>query len=136
VFFLSSSRQMPEWCLDYVEFYLLRPLLATCFQAGFLLGLFFDHEDGVEIFLRKFSDFLRNIRRYILEHKTLHNHCCENLRSYLVPTRVRGSPSKPSTPYNQGMENVVYCTLLNRMGGGAFARPRWHCYLCLLVRCV
>jgi hypothetical protein len=27
-------------------------LLATCFHAGFLLGLFFDPEDGDDIFLR------------------------------------------------------------------------------------
>jgi hypothetical protein len=32
------------------EFYLLA-LLATCFHAGFLLGLFFDHEDGGDMFL-------------------------------------------------------------------------------------
>jgi hypothetical protein len=27
-------------------------MLATCFHAGFLLGLFFDPEDGGDIFLR------------------------------------------------------------------------------------
>jgi hypothetical protein len=30
-------------------------LLATCFQAGFLLGLFFDPEDGDDMFLRNVS---------------------------------------------------------------------------------
>jgi hypothetical protein len=29
-----------------------KPLLATCFHAGFLLGLFFEHEDGGDVFLR------------------------------------------------------------------------------------
>jgi hypothetical protein len=29
-----------------------RALLATCFYAGFLLGLFFDPEDGGDMFLR------------------------------------------------------------------------------------
>jgi hypothetical protein len=28
-------------------------LLATCFHAGFLRGLFFDPEDGSDMFLRK-----------------------------------------------------------------------------------
>jgi hypothetical protein len=27
-------------------------LVATCFEAGFLLGLFFDPEDGGDIFIR------------------------------------------------------------------------------------
>jgi hypothetical protein len=30
-----------------------RALFATCFHAGFLLGLFFDVEDGGNMFLRK-----------------------------------------------------------------------------------
>jgi hypothetical protein len=29
-----------------------KAVLATCFRACFLLGLFFDHEDGDDIFLR------------------------------------------------------------------------------------
>jgi hypothetical protein len=29
-----------------------RNIFATCFRAGFLLGLFFDHEDEGDMFLR------------------------------------------------------------------------------------
>jgi hypothetical protein len=32
--------------------YLIIDVLATCFHAGFLLGLFFDPEDGGDMFLR------------------------------------------------------------------------------------
>jgi hypothetical protein len=32
-----------------------RALLATCFHAGILLGLLFDHEDGDDMFLRNVS---------------------------------------------------------------------------------
>jgi hypothetical protein len=35
----------------YEEFY-LQALLVTCFLLGFLLGLFFDPEDGSDMFLR------------------------------------------------------------------------------------
>jgi hypothetical protein len=32
-------------------------LLATCFNAGFLLGLFFNHEDGVDMFSKPSDGF-------------------------------------------------------------------------------
>jgi hypothetical protein len=51
-------------------------LPATCFHVGFLLGLFFDHEDG--------GDMFRTTRRYIPEDGTLHNHRFENLKSYIT----------------------------------------------------
>jgi hypothetical protein len=35
-----------------VEKYACFALLATCFRAGFLLGLLFDPEDGSDMFLR------------------------------------------------------------------------------------
>jgi hypothetical protein len=55
-------------------------MLVTCFHAGFLLGLFFDREDRCDMFLRN----IRTTRRYIPEDSTLHNHRCENLRSFLT----------------------------------------------------
>jgi uncharacterized membrane protein YciS (DUF1049 family) len=95
-------------------------LLATCFHTGFLLGLYFYPEDGGDMFLRNISwlptdytllaicfhagfllslfftlkmeaifssetsvDFHQTTRRYIPEDGTLHNHRCDNLKSYM-----------------------------------------------------
>jgi hypothetical protein len=30
------------------------------------------------------ADFQLTTRRYISEDRTLHNHCCENLKSYII----------------------------------------------------
>jgi hypothetical protein len=57
--------------------------LATCFNAGFLLGIFFDPEDGGDIFLRNIGWLSMATLRYIPEDSILHNHCCENLKSYI-----------------------------------------------------
>jgi hypothetical protein len=47
-----------------------------------LLGLFFDPEDGGDMFLRNKDWLSTTKRRYIPEDGTLHNHRCENLKSY------------------------------------------------------
>jgi hypothetical protein len=55
-------------------------------------GLFFEPEDGGDMFLRNVVDFRCTTRRYIPQDSTLHNHRCENLRSCMrvscsVPTK-------------------------------------------------
>jgi hypothetical protein len=57
-------------------------ILVACFHADFLLGLFLEPENGGDMFLRNVVDIQRTTRRYIPEDSTLHNHRCENRKSY------------------------------------------------------
>jgi hypothetical protein len=50
-------------------------------HTGFLLGFFYP-EDGGNMFLQKSVDFQWTAQHYIPEDKSLHNHCCENLKPY------------------------------------------------------
>jgi hypothetical protein len=54
------------------------------FHAVFLLGLFFEPEDGGDKYLRIWIGFYRIILFYVSEDKTLHALNCENRRSNLV----------------------------------------------------
>jgi hypothetical protein len=57
-------------------------LLAAHFHAGFLLGLSFDHDNGGDSSPEMSVDFQWTTCCYIPQDRTLHNHCCENLKSY------------------------------------------------------
>jgi hypothetical protein len=48
----------------------LLALLATFFRSGFLLGLFFDHEDGGNMFLRNVGSLSMD---YTTLYSTRHN---------------------------------------------------------------
>jgi hypothetical protein len=59
-------------------------LLSTFFHTGFLLGLFFNPEDGGDMFLRNVGWLSTDYTaRYIPEDRTLHEHRCENLKSHI-----------------------------------------------------
>jgi hypothetical protein len=54
-------------------------------HPGFLCGIFFSAEDGGGIFLQNISWYSLNYTWcYIPKDITLHNHCQENLRSYML----------------------------------------------------
>jgi hypothetical protein len=58
---------------------------AYLFHAGFLLGLFFDCEDRGDMFLRKFG----SLSTEHTEHRPLHNHNCEDLKSCKMSLEYR-----------------------------------------------
>jgi hypothetical protein len=59
-----------QWIVTYLFIYCL-------LHARFLLGLFFEPEDGGDVFLRKVDSNSPGCNVLY----TLHSHCCENLRS-------------------------------------------------------
>jgi hypothetical protein len=59
-------------------------LLVTCFHADFLLSLFFDPEDGGDMFPWNVGWLSTDYMANIPEDDTLHNHCCENLKSDII----------------------------------------------------
>jgi hypothetical protein len=74
-----------------------RAVLAICFHAGFLLGLFFGSEDKSDTFLRNF-EFERSTRRYIPAYSTLQCYFLILFRNCIE--RAVGSLNQPqSSPF-------------------------------------
>jgi hypothetical protein len=53
VFVHVGFEVLPEVVMRSTIFWDIKALIAICFHAGFLLGLFFDSEDGGDMFLQK-----------------------------------------------------------------------------------
>jgi hypothetical protein len=54
--------------------------LATCFQSDYLLSLFFDHENGGDMFLRNIGWLSTD---YTALYPRRYDHCRKNLKSYI-----------------------------------------------------
>jgi hypothetical protein len=59
-----------------------KALLATCFHIAFFFGLFFVLKIEGTCSFEMSAGFQRTTRRYNPEDRALHNHSCENLKSY------------------------------------------------------
>jgi hypothetical protein len=58
-------------------------LLATCFMPVSCLAYSLLQKMEETYSSRILADFQRTTQHYIPEDRTLHNHCCENLKSYV-----------------------------------------------------
>jgi hypothetical protein len=67
------------WCLH------LQALLATCFKLVSCSAYSWTLKMEATCSSETSVDFQRTTHRYIPEHRTLHNHHCENLSSHIMP---------------------------------------------------
>jgi hypothetical protein len=78
---IGCNRKATRFCLALFQFSSSRLLCWYLLHVGFLLGLFFDAEDGGDTLLRDFRR-LSTDYTYIPRHRTLHNHTYETSKSY------------------------------------------------------
>jgi hypothetical protein len=58
-------------------------LHAQPLSCRFLFGVFFDHEGLGNMFLRNISWIWTDTKCSILEDTSVHNYCCDNIKSYI-----------------------------------------------------
>jgi hypothetical protein len=87
-----------------------------------LLGIFFDPEDGGEMFHRNVSWLSTDYMAFNVESFTLHNHRSENLKSHiaLVHTDFAMKPSRGECPSDTQYNSNVSETCLLPSSGTCF----------------
>jgi hypothetical protein len=81
---LKVSRCFGETHLHHIQVKAGGKLLPPAFSLVSCSAYFLDPEDGDDIFSETSVVFQQTTRRYIPEDSTLHNHRCENLKSYII----------------------------------------------------
>jgi hypothetical protein len=97
--------------------------LPPAFTLIFLLGLFFDHEDGGDMFLRNIFDFQRTTRSYIPEDRTLHKHRCENLKSCKGTVSIQGKSCDEQSITGTGFPPTSFTVIVPPMNHALIPSP-------------
>jgi hypothetical protein len=73
-----------------------------------LLGLFFVHEDGINMFLQNISDFQKTTWCCMPEHITLDSQSCENLTFFVVEQYWTGGHTSQNVSH-EAEDKPIFC---------------------------